>query len=121
MGNSDSHVKNSSSFARFITSQEVGDGIFVSFDVVSLFTRVPVHLAVSVARERLLSDDTFSDQTRLSVDNVIRLLKFCLDATYLCFRGKYYQQNFGTAMCSPVSVTIANMVMEYVEEKVASS
>ena len=122
VGNSDSHVKNSSSFAEFIKSQHVGDGIFVSFDVVSLFTRVPVHLAVSVARERLLSDDTFSDRTHLSIDNIILLLKFfCLDATYLCFRGKFYQQIFGTAMGSPVSVTIANMVMEYVEEKALST
>ena len=119
VGNSDS--LNSSSFAEFIKSQHVGDGIFVSFDVVSLFTRVPVHLAVSVARERLLSDDTFSDQTHLSIDNIILLLKFCLDATYLCFRGKFYQQIFGTAMGSPVSVTIANMVMEYVEEKALST
>ena len=93
----------------------------MSFDVVSLFTRVPVHLAVSVARERLLSDDTFSDRTHLSIDNIILLLKFCLDATYLCFRGKFYQQIFGTAMGSPVSVTIANMVMEYVEEKALST
>ena len=33
------------------------------------------------------------------------------------FRGLVYQQTYGTAMGSPVSVTIANLVMEDVEER----
>ena len=37
------------------------------------------------------------------------------------FRGIIYQQVFGTAMGSPVSVVVANLVMEYVEEKALSS
>ena len=28
-------------------------------------------------------------------------------ATFLCHRGNFYQQTFGTAMGSPVSVTVA--------------
>ena len=47
----------------------------------------------------------------------MKLLEFCLSATFLSFRGGIYQQTFGTAMGSPVSVTIANLVMEDVEEK----
>ena len=41
--------------------------------------------------------------------------------TYLFFRGKFYKQIYGTAMGSPVSVIVANMVMEYVEEKALST
>ena len=47
----------------------------------------------------------------------MKLLVFCLSATYLAFRGSMYQQTYGTAMGSPVSVTIANLVMEDVEER----
>ena len=47
----------------------------------------------------------------------MKLLEFCLSATFLSFRGGIYQQTFGTAMGSPVSVTIANLVMEDVEER----
>ena len=36
----------------------------------------------------------------------------CLDATYLAFEGKIYQQVHGTAMGSLVSVLVANLVME---------
>ena len=35
-----------------------------------------------------------------------------MDATFLTFRGQYYQQISGTAMGPPASVTIANMVEE---------
>ena len=54
-------------------------------------------------------------RTSLTVQEVVRLLSFCLNATYLSFRGEHYQQTFGTAMGSPVSVTVANLVMEDVE------
>ena len=40
----------------------------------------------------------------------------CLDNTYLYFRGKFYRQIFGVAMGSPISVIIANLVMENIEE-----
>ena len=49
------------------------------------------------------------------------LLEFCLNATYMSLRGKVYQQTFGTAMGSPVSVMVANIVMEDVEERALTS
>ena len=45
------------------------------------------------------------------------VLTLCLDATFLFFRGKVYRQVHGTAMGSPVSVVVANLVMEDVEER----
>ena len=55
--------------------------------------------------------------TSFSVQEVIRLLGFCLSATYLSFHREYYQQIFGMAMGSPVSVTVANLAMEDVEDR----
>ena len=89
----------------------------VSFDVVSLFTCVPTDLAVQVARRRLEKDQTLLERTDLSVDDIMDLLTLCLNATFLQFRGKVYQQVHGTALGSPVSVVIANLVMEDVEKR----
>ncbi len=89
----------------------------VSFDVVSLFTSVPTDMAVQVARRRLEKDQSFPERTDLSVDDIMDLLTLCLNATFLQFRGKVYQQVHGTAMGSPVSEVIANLVMEDVEER----
>ena len=86
----------------------------VSFDVVSLFTKIPVDLAVKVAEERLREDASLGQRTSLPVEDIIHLLSFCLKTTQFAYNGTYYQQIFGTAMGSPVSAVFAkcNMVME---------
>ena len=45
------------------------------------------------------------------------LLSQCLDATFLSFRGKVYRQVHGTAIGSLVSIVVANLAMEDVEER----
>jgi hypothetical protein len=60
-------------------------------------------------------------RTSLPVEDIIDLLSFCLNTTYFVFEGCYYQQVFGTAMGSPVSAVIANLVMEDVEQRALAS
>ena len=117
VGNIPNHINNSSAFSNFVTTQHLEEEILVSFDVVSLFTKVPIELAIQVAKERLQGDNTLEDRTALSINDIIQLLEFCLKATYFSFHGKYYQQIFGTAMGSPVSVVIADMVMKNIKQR----
>ena len=114
VGNSESHVTNLSQFVSFIQMQKlVQEDILVSFDEVSLFTCVPVELAVDVVQCSFSCDEHLPDCTSLCVQEIVRLLSFCLSATYLSFCGEHYQQILG----SPVSVTVANLVMEDVEDR----
>jgi hypothetical protein len=95
--------------------------VLVSFDVVSLFTaNIPVDLAIKVATKRLRQDTTLQ-RTSLPIEDIIDLLSFCLNTTYFVFEGCYYQQVFGTAMWSPLSAVIANLVMEDVEQRALAS
>ncbi|XP_072024933.1 uncharacterized protein [Amphiura filiformis] len=52
----------------------------------------------------------------LSVDDDMNLLEFILTTTYMTYRGQLYSQKFGAAMASPVSLIIANIVMEHLEQ-----
>ena len=122
VGNTVFTIKNSSHFAEFVRSETLNsDQVLVSFDVVSLFTKIPVDLAIKVAEKRLTEDVSLSQRTFLPVEDIIDLLSFCLKTTYFMFEGNYYQQVFGTAMGSPVSAVIANLVMEDVEQRALAS
>ena len=72
---------------QFIASQMLSDDeVLVSFDVLSLFTNVPTDLAISIARKCLKDNETLEERTCLDVEDIIQLLRMCLDATYLTFR-----------------------------------
>ena len=115
-------VKNSAHFAEFIRGETPdADGVLVSFDVVSLFTKIPVDLAIKVAKERLRNDGSLGQRTSLPVEDIVDLLSYCLNTTYFVFEGTYYQQIFGTTMGSPVWAVIANLVMEDVEQRALAS
>ena len=57
------------------------------------------------------------DRTKLSASDIMELLSFITTTTYFSFRGTIYQQNFGTAMGSPVSPGLANIFMDDGEMK----
>ena len=88
----------------------------VSFDVVSLFTNIPVEWTKKVTFDSLNEDDTLCNCIDLTMDIEI-VINFCLNNTYFTFKGKHYQQIFGVPVGSPISVVIANFVMECAKQK----
>ena len=101
VGNTEHHVYNSLEFAKFIKKQTIEKNeVLVSFDVVSLFTKIPTDLAIQAAHKRLLDDTTLDQRTSLTPDEITSLLKLCLNATYFAFRDSFYQQVHRTAMGS---------------------
>jgi hypothetical protein len=110
-------VRNSTDFSKRIKDMSIStDEVMVSFDVVSLFTSIPVNLALKITRDKLESDRELSTRTEMSVSNILKLLEFVLTNSYFTYKNEYYQQTSGCAMGSPISATIANLVMEYIEE-----
>ena len=53
----------------------------------------------------------------LPADDIMDLLNLCLTSTYFQYNGKHYKQLHGTAMGSPVSVVVAEIVMQNIEEQ----
>lgn len=66
-------------------------------------------------------DENLQQRTKLSVEDIVELLSFCLNATEFAFNEQFFLQTFGCAMGSPVSALVANMVMEDVEERILST
>jgi hypothetical protein len=111
-------VKNAEQFAEFISDQEVAnDELVVSFDVVSLFTSIPIDMAIDIIQRKLEGSDGWRNHTQLTKGQVLDLLSFLLHNSYFVFEGTQYHQVSGCAMASPVSAVIAELVMQEVEEK----
>ena len=82
-----------------------------------LFTKIPVHIAKSVIFDRMKCDSELKIRCKLNINEIMIAFYLCLDNTYLYFRKKFYRQIFGVAIGSPISVIVANLVMESIENK----
>ena len=71
--------------------------------------------------EKRLDDVDVSDCTPLPKEALVPLLMLCLSSTTFYYNGTVYQQIFGTAMGSPVSVFVANIVVEHIEDLALST
>ena len=87
----------------------------------ALFTSVPIDPALKIIKDLLVKDPTLKDRTVIGIDDIILLLEFCLKITYFSFQGHFFEQVEGVTMGSPVSPILANLCLEYLEQKALST
>ena len=122
VGKTPHHVKNSLDFVKKITNLEVPPPWkLISFDVTALFTSIPTDEAMTVVRNKLISDQSWKERTTLQEDDILELLDICMNTTYFIYQQEYYQQQHGIAMGSPISPIIANLYMEEFEKEAIKS
>ena len=110
-------VKNSNEFANLIRSQCVGpNDIFMSFDVVSLFTFVSPDQALDLVLQLLANDNTLHDRTSLDISDIKVGLDICFNAAIFTCDHTNYRQIFGLPMGSYISPVLSNIFMEHVEQ-----
>ena len=109
VGKTKHHIKNSSDLVEKIRDLEVPPPWkLVSFDVSALFTSIPINEALEVVEKKLAADETWKNNSKLSKEDIIELLQFCLKTTYFQYDSKIYSQKQGAAMSSPISPIITN-------------
>ena len=79
------------------------------------FTSVPTTKAITIIKQLVEQDQELQQRTSLLIENILRLLDFCINSTYFSFQGKFYEQLEGAAMGSPLSPIVANLYMEIFE------
>ena len=88
----------------------------VSLDVVRLFTKVPTDETLAVVRDKLAADRLLEERTCIPIDNRMEMLTFCVETPDFGMGSDIYWQEEGLAMCSPLSLVLANIYMECFEE-----
>ena len=109
---STSHIRNSCDLVEKLKSVRQSNFQLISFDVNSLFTKVPVHDLLEFLREILENYDLPVDS-----DICIKLIELCVVDNVFSAEGEFYKQTFGFAMGNPLSPILSNLYMEYFETR----
>ena len=118
VGKSPHHITSTQDFVEQSRQIKLEPGeCLSSYDVSALLTSVPIDPALNIIKDLLDKDTTLKERTAMEVGDIILLLEFCLKNTYFSFQGQFYEHVEGSAMGSPVSHIVANLYMEYLEQK----
>ena len=102
-------------FVREIQNAGIHRGSFVvSYDVVSLFTNIPLEETIEIAVETLFKN---KPNLKITHKDLSRLFKYATSGTHFLFNGEFYEQCDGVAMGSPIAPILANLFLGYHEGK----
>jgi hypothetical protein len=115
-GNLNSHLRNSMDLKEKLKDTKLDvDESLVSFDVTALYSSIPLDLALRICSLYISFDLEFTVRTGLSHSDFMNFLSLCLLNTYFFYQDKFYRQIKGLPMGAAISVTVANLVMEFHE------
>ncbi|XP_055681904.1 uncharacterized protein LOC129789276 [Lutzomyia longipalpis] len=104
------NIRNSMEICQFINEFRLEEHhVLLSLDVVSLFTNVPVDLALTEVERRYAEVATPGG---ISVRRLVEAAQLCLSTGYFTYKGEMYVQKEGLAMGSPISPIMADLVMQ---------
>ena len=86
----------------------------VSFDVVSLFTNVPLNEVIDLACDYVYGND--DEKPEYERKHFRKLLLYATSGEFL-YRDRLFKQVDGVAMGSPLGPTLANLFMAHLEER----
>ena len=112
VGKSPHHLHSTQDFVKqtYKVTLQAGECLS-SYDVTPLFTSVSVDPAMGIIKDLSEQDNTLKE----------RAVLFCLHNTYISFQDQFYKQVEGAAMGSQVSPILANLYMEYFDQKALST
>ena len=86
---------------------------FVSFDVTSLFTNVPLDYTVDIILKRIFTNNLLS--TTLNKSTLKKLILDSCRKTIFLYNGKYFKQIDGVSMGSSLGPVLSNIIMTELE------
>ena len=109
---SQSHLKDTCDFVEKIKGINLHNKRLVSFDVESLYTRVPIEDCIDILGRKIGDLDL-----DLPVPNevFVKLVELCVSDCFFVCNNKNYSQIFGLPMGSPLSPVLSNIFMENFE------
>lgn len=106
-------VRNSIDFVKKASGVELRNNTkLASFDICNLYTNVPIGEVISIIKDKLLHRKL----ENAYVNQMVKLLKTILKQNYFRFNNRYYVQNDGLAMGSPLSAILSEVFLQHHED-----
>ena len=86
----------------------------VSFDVIHLFTNIPLNLVINVILQKIYSDKALTLFHGLTKAQFKKLLIWITKTTTFQFNKQCYKQTNGVAMGSPLAPLLADLCMNWI-------
>lgn len=116
IGKNNYYIKDSFSFKHFIDTINIPHNYkIISLDVISMYTNIPNELITTVLKTKW---NLLKEHTTLSCNEFIEGILLIQNNNYYQYKDNFYQQLGGCTMGSPISSTLAQLVMEHLEEGV---
>ena len=107
-------IQDSFSFAKGMCNLNHNQCIMASFDVVSLFTNIPLKEAIDICIQNIFQDNDKVEN--FSREQMHKLLTLAASECYFLFNKGYYKQKDGVAMGNPLGPTLANAFLAHHEK-----
>ena len=111
---SKSHLKHNVDLLERLKNIVPGQKKFISFDVSSLYTNVPLKPTLDFLKRKM---SCVNVNLNKPVDYYIELIELCLKNSCFQFEDIFYEQVSGLAMGCPLSSFLANIFLEHVESE----
>ena len=110
----DNHsTKDTFTFISDLKKVDLSGKFLVSYDVVSLFTNIPLRETIDIAVDLIFKSNR---SIKVSRKDLVQLFLFATAETHFLFDGAMYDQIDGVAMGSPLGPVLANLFMSFHEK-----
>lgn len=87
----------------------------ISFDVTSMYTHIPTKETIHIIERHLQSQ---GDMPAAHIQEISTILKLVTEQNYFSVNNKFYSQQEGLPMGSPISGLLANIFMNHIENNI---
>ena len=117
LGKSEYSLQSTKEFVQKVRRTKAPKGMkMISFDVVSLFTNVPLQRTIDIILRKVYKEKKI--KTKIPMKNMKKLLLLCTQGVPFQFNGDMYTQIDGVMMGSPLGALFANIFMSELESKI---
>ena len=111
--------RNTKEVVHRLNSINIGENtIMCSFDVVSLFTSIPLPRLIPALQSALEKDGSWRELTCLDSTEIITLTSLCLSNAYFTFRHQTYKQILDIPMGSGFASVLREVFLQHIETNI---